>query len=96
MEWLWTFGGRSFGYKDGDNLWTQDGSHVGKFYGDEIYDSNGEYLGEIKNKNRLITRSSKNSKKSGFSPHASRVGYVARVDYVGNVMIAGYEDFPDL
>ncbi len=25
MEWLWTWGGTSFGYRDGDNLWTHDG-----------------------------------------------------------------------
>jgi len=34
MQWLWTWGGASFGYKDGDDLWTHDGRHVGRFHGD--------------------------------------------------------------
>ena len=88
--------GNCFGYRYGDNLWTQDGSHIGKFYADEVYDSNGKYLGEIKNNNKLITHSSKNSRQSGFTPYISRVGHVSRVDNVGNIMIAGYENFPKL
>lgn len=52
MQWLWTWGGKSFGYRDGDNLWTQDGRHVGRFHGDEVYGADGSYLGEIRNKNR--------------------------------------------
>jgi hypothetical protein len=95
MDWLWTWGGTSFGYRDGDNLWTHDGRHVGKFHGDEIYGQDGRYLGEIRKGNRLITRSSKKSRKrSGFTPYANRVGYVDRVGFVGLVMIVGYEDFP--
>lgn len=95
MEWLWTWGGTSFGYRDGDDLWTHDGRHVGRFQGDEIYGSDGLYLGELRNKNRLITNSGKKVKRtSGFLPYVSRVGYVRYVDYVGYVMYVGYEDFP--
>lgn len=97
MEWLWTWKGRCFGYKNGSDLWTYDGKHVGRFYGDEVYDRNGYYLGEIRNSNRLIThKSKKNRRKSSFTPYAKRVGYVKYTDYVGYVMYAGYEDFPIL
>jgi len=55
MEWLWTWKGEFFGYKDGSDLWTYKGKHVGTFYGTEVYDRNGNYLGEIKSDKRLIT-----------------------------------------
>jgi hypothetical protein len=54
MEWLWTWGGKCFGYKDGDNLWAYSGEHIGKFKENEIYDRNGHYLGEIMSSNRLM------------------------------------------
>src|SRR5260370_6176490 len=97
MTWLWTWGGRSFGYRDGDELWTHDGRHVGRFHGDEVYSPNGEYLGEVMNKDGLITHSSKRMwRRSSFSPQGSRVGYIPYVDYVGYIMYAGYEEFPEL
>ena len=95
MQWLWTWGGTSFGYRDGDELWTHDGRHVARFRGDEAYDRKGVYLGELKSENRLITNLSKRIKRGyTFAPYASRVGYVPYANYVGYVMYAGYEDFP--
>ena len=96
MEWLWTWGGRSFGYRAGDDLWTHDGRHVGRFRGDEVYGPNGFYLGEIKSKNRLITNLAKKRwQRSPFAPHTNRVAYIPYTDFVGYVMYAGYENFPD-
>jgi hypothetical protein len=95
MEWLWTWGGISFGYRDGDNLWTHDGRHVGRFDGEEVYGIDGHYLGELKNKNRLITNlGKKHWRQSPFTPFGSRIGYVPYVNYVGYVMYIGHEDFP--
>jgi len=95
MEWLWTWGGVSFGYREGDNLWTHDGRHVGRFHEEEIYGVDGSYLGELRNKNRLITNlGKKNWRRSSFAPYANRVGYVPYTDYVGYLMYVGYEDFP--
>lgn len=95
MKWLWTWTGKCFGYRDGDNLWTYDGRHIGVFFGDEVYDKNGKYLGEIMNENRLIrNRSKQNYRKNNFTPYANTVGYVKYVDYVGYVMYSGHEDFP--
>ena len=45
MERMFTWSGRSFGYKDGENLWTYSGKHVGKFHGDEVYGPDARYLG---------------------------------------------------
>jgi hypothetical protein len=35
MDWLWTWGGTCFGYRDGDDLWTHGGKHVGRFEGEK-------------------------------------------------------------
>lgn len=95
MQWLWTWGGKSFGYREGNNLWTHDGRHIGHFFENEIYNSNGNYLGEIKSENRLITNISKKSwKSSSFTPYANTAGFVNYADYVEYVMIAGYDDLP--
>jgi hypothetical protein len=97
MEWFWTWGGRCFGYRDGDNLWTYDGKHVGKFYDNEVYDQNGRYLGEIMNDNRLIRNKSKHSwNKYSFAPYSNRGRYAKYADYAGYAMYAGYEDLPKL
>ena len=95
MEWLWTWGGKSFGYREGDDLWTHDGRHVGRFHGADIFASDGRYLGELKSGNRLITNIGKKHHRGySFSPWGKRVGYVPYVNYVGYVMYVGYEDFP--
>ena len=91
---LYTWGGKYFGKRNGDNLWTHDGCYVGRFSGDEVFDSSGQYLGELKN-GKLITNTSKKSKSvPSFSPYADRVGHVPSVDHVGSIMLVGYEDFP--
>jgi len=95
MNWLWTWGGKFFGYLEGKDLWTYPGNHVGKLNGKEIFGTNGEYLGELMNGNRLITNQSKSIWRSfPFLPYARRVSYVKYVDYVGYVMYVGHNDFP--
>lgn len=85
---LWTWGGTYFGHLDGDDLWTYSGRHVGRYHGDELYGSDGRYLGEIKSGKLITCLSSKSHRRSGFVPHASRVGQVPYVDHVGTVMSA--------
>ncbi len=95
MEWVWTWGGKCFGYLDGDDLWTYDGKHVGKRSDDEIYGPDGKYLGEVMSENRLIRSRSKESWRGlSFSPYGRRGAYAKYADYVGYAMYAGYEDFP--
>lgn len=97
MKWLWTWSGRSFGYREGDDLWTHDGQHVGKFsINEEIYGPNGQYLGELLNERLITNLSKKHFRSYNFSPYACRVAFVKYIDYVGFVMYAGYEDFPKL
>lgn len=96
MRWLWTWGGTCFGYRDGDDLWTYDGRHVGRFDGNEVYGPAGRYLGEVMSGDRLITSHAKQSWRRGtFTPHGRRLGYIQHTNYLGYLMYAGYEDFPD-
>ncbi len=94
MEWMWTWGGESFGYRVDDRLFTYRGIQAGRFDGDEVYGADGRYLGEVMSEKRLIThRSKKNRRHSGFAP--ARGGSYARYcNYAGYAMYAGYEDFP--
>ena len=94
MQWLWTWGGKCFGYREDDELLTHDGRHVGRFEDDEVYGKDGRYLGEVIN-GRLITHKSKKSRRRAiFTPYAKRAGYAKHADYAGYAMYAGYEDFP--
>ena len=96
MESLFTWRGRYFGYKDGDNLWTYTGKHAGRFHDDEVYSPEGRYLGELRN-GKLITRRTQPSKRrSGFMPHMNRMRRMKLMNSVGGVTIAGYEDVPCL
>ncbi|WP_412023500.1 hypothetical protein [Burkholderia cepacia] len=95
MDWLWTWGGTCFGYRDGDNLWTYDGRHVARFVGKEVYARNGAYLGEVMSDNRLISCRAKSSwRKSSFIPFQNRTAYTRYTNYTGYAMYTGYEDFP--
>jgi hypothetical protein len=96
MKWYWTWSGKCFGYRDGDDLRTYEGYHVGKFYGDEAYGSDGRYLGEVMNDQFLITcKSKKGWRKSGFTPYAKYAGYAKYANYAAFAMYAGHEDFPE-
>ena len=95
MNWVWTWGGISFGYLDGEDLWTHDGKHVGKLRNKEVYGKDGHYLGELMNDYRLITnRAKKGWRSSVFTPYARRAGYARYANYAGYAMYAGHEDFP--
>lgn len=46
-NWIWTWGGVCFGFRQEEWLFTDDGVGVGRFIGDEVYGTNGKYLGEL-------------------------------------------------
>ena len=95
MDYLWTWGGKFFGYRDGDLLFTHRGKCVGHFDGDEIYGRHGEYLGELMNGDRLITNRSKKGWRGSTAP-AVQGGAIGRyANYVGYAMYVGHEDFTD-
>ena len=94
MEKVWTWGGKYFGYFNGDSLYTYKGKHIGNRRNDRIFSLSGGYLGELRN-NRLISKSGGLPVRSTPTVgYADRAEIVKNADYVGSVMIAGYEDFP--
>jgi sporulation protein YlmC with PRC-barrel domain len=94
MDWVWTWGGTSFGYRDGTDLWTHDGRHIGEFVGSEVYHPSGRYLGELHDGKLVTRRSKKNSTRSSFTPSMSRIGRINRIDRIGRIMVIGCENFP--
>jgi hypothetical protein len=94
-EWLWTWSGKFFGYRESDDLWTHDGRHVGRFHGDEIYGPNGRYLGMRTDDDRLITVTSRRGQsQAGFVPDAPRQGLRLRRQRFWYATPIGYADFP--
>jgi hypothetical protein len=97
VQWLWTWGGVSFGYRDGDNLWTHDGRHVGRFHGIEVYGPNGSYLGEQLRPGRLITDVAKRAeRRPPFFPSVRRHSLRRRPPSAAESLPPAYFDFPEL
>jgi hypothetical protein len=93
-DWLWTWGGESFGFRDGNALFAQDGRQVGHFHENEVYGVNGNYLGELGDEDRLITKLSRLGKaRSSFAPR-QRMGRMGRMNRMGRMMRMGCQDFP--
>lgn len=89
----WAWGGKYIGRRSGDYLYSKTGNPLGVFYDDELYDFSGKYIGEIRNENRIIVnKSHKNKRKSGRCKPCGKCGF-SYCDYVGYVMLCGYEDF---
>lgn len=94
MKHLWTWSGKYFGYLDGDTLRTYRGHHIGYFIGEDAFNLNGSYLGELKEDRLIVNLSKRNLRSGSIARFVKNVALVKMVDYVGNVMLAGYEDFP--
>jgi hypothetical protein len=95
---LWTWSGKDFGDREGDELWTYDGRHVGHFYGTEVFAPDGRYLGELQRDDHLITRIVKRPmrRRRAFTPLPDRPARPTFIGFDGFPLPkAGYEDFPD-
>ncbi len=94
VEWLWTWSGESFGYRNQDALYSYEGTQVGRFAeGDEIYGQEGDYLGEIRSTGRLITNLSKNKwRRQSFLPTAGR-GFEQKAHAIAKDIPQGFKDF---
>ena len=94
---MWTWTGRFFGYREGDELWTRDGVHVGRFGGREVYGRDGRYLGELM-LGRLITHRLRGREfaDSRFAHPAQpdRERSAEQTDIDAYQLLAGYDDFP--
>ena len=95
FEWLWTWSGKCFGYRNQDALYSYKGRQIGRFAeGDEIYGQEGNYLGEIRTAGRLITNLSKHRwRRSGFLPMVGR-SFEQKTDTAAKNIPDGFTDFP--
>ncbi|KAA5612286.1 hypothetical protein [Rhodovastum atsumiense] len=94
LIWLWTAGGKSFGYRLGDELWSLSGRHCGRFVGNQVFSMTGAYRGEVIHGNRLVTNLAwRNLNQPGFLPALCWVGVPGRSDQAPLDIPAGYEDF---
>lgn len=89
----WSWGGKYIGSRSGEYLYSKKGNPLGVFYDNELYDFLGNYIGEIRKKNRIIVnKNRKNKRKSGKCKPCDKCG-TSCCDYVGYMMLCGYEDF---
>lgn len=97
LNWLWSWGGKCVGYKDGDYLWGYDGHNIGKFYGMEVYSPDSCYLFEQYSNGRLvIDKSKKNKTNEQYTPLNTREAIDKKDDISGFVLYANFEDLPNL
>jgi hypothetical protein len=94
-EWLWTWSGESFGYREANELWTHDGRHVGHFDGEQIFHPEGCYLGELMDGTRLITaKFGRGAHRARFAAQPPRARSPRRTRLPGYIIPTGFEDFP--
>jgi hypothetical protein len=98
LEWMWTWSGVSFGYREGDSLYTHDGVEVGRFRGREVFGPDGRYLGETgtgRESARLITNTHKRfMTNKPFIPTLS-AARGRQPEKAGLPLYSGHTDFPD-
>jgi len=94
---LWTWKGKYFGYKAGQQLWAYDGRHVGIFVNEEVYGQDGLYLGEIY-KGRLVRNKNKLTQKNEpFIPDNITIK-IRKFNDISSMMVMfeDFEDFPEV
>ncbi|MCX7749689.1 MAG: hypothetical protein N2645_22785 [Clostridia bacterium] len=95
-DWIWTWGGRFFGYLEGEYLWSYTGKNIGKISGNDVYNASGAYIGEICY-HRLVTNLNKKSLgKTGYHNFDSKSPVPKAPDIPGYDLVDGFEDFPKL
>jgi hypothetical protein len=94
FEWLWTWSGKHFGYRNEDALYSYKGRQIGRFTeGDEIYGHEGNYLGEVRTAGRLITNLSKSKwRRPRYLPMVGR-GFEQKTDTSAKNLPDGFTDF---
>ena len=92
-DWVWTYGGICFGYRERINLWTYDARHVGRFHGARIHAADGCYLGELWRGRLIIDQANRSDRQAGFAPEPQRQPQGRYTGFVGPQLPRGLEDF---
>jgi hypothetical protein len=93
-DWMWTWCGICFGYREQNSLWTYDGRHVGQFYGARVHAADGRYLGELWRGRLIVYPEHRLSRECGFVPAARRPPRERYTGFQGPPIPYGLEDFP--
>lgn len=88
---FWAWGGKYIGFSEGRYLYFKDGDPIGYINGKEVFDFNGKYLCDIMD-GRLIVDQRKCIVRCAMAKPCRMCGR-SYVNYVGYVMLAGYQDF---
>ena len=94
MESLWTWHGRYFGYREGDDLGTYSGIHVGRFRESSVFDRYGRYLGEAVGSRVVVNTPDLTLQSQPFAPRPRRKRLSALVGLPGLPLDPEREDFP--
>lgn len=93
-DWVWTWCGVCFGYREQDNLWTYDGRHVGRYFGTKIHAADGRYIGEVW-RGRLVTDPENHSvRQPGFVSEERRRPRERYTGFEGPPIPYGLTEFP--
>jgi len=94
MTDLWTWSGKFYGRREGNNLIHRRGRCTGVFHGIEVYAHDRRYLGEL-----MADRLIRDSRKALYTgPGAPKTMHRPSWSYnpkVGYAMYPGCEDFPE-
>ena len=94
MASLWTWDGRHFGYREGDDLWTYSGVHVGRFWGNSVYYRDGRYLGVVVGSRLVVKTLNRSVRSQPFAPQRNRERISALAAVPPLPLDPGFEDFP--
>ena len=93
MSDFWAWGGKYIGFVINNYLYSKRGRPIGYFNDNILYDFSGRYLADIKNTNRLIVVKNHKGMINGSLCKPINACGRSCANYIGNVMIAGCEDF---
>jgi len=94
LEYLWTWGGAFFGYRQDANLWSYMGRHVGYMTGHTVFGLDGHYLGEIVNGRLLVNDTRKTLWSAPLAQLPKYPAFAKLTDLEGHGVYSGFEDFP--
>ena len=94
LDYLWTWGGVFFGFRQENQLWTYTGHHIGIFEGNTIFGLKGHYLGEIVNNRLLVNDTRKVLRAAPLAELPKHPAIPKPADLEGLSVCRGFEDFP--
>lgn len=93
MSDYWAWGGKYIGFSISNYLYSRKGHPIGYFSNNILYDFSGRHLADVQNSNKLITVISHKTMRNVNLCKPANVSGRNYANHIGNIMIAGCEDF---